>query len=49
MEYLLEHDHWVCNCGYLGITGLPCKHLMAVIDIMKGSIDYYINPRWIVL
>ena len=47
LRYLLEEDHWICNCKMINRIGLPCPHLMAVVIKYSGDITYYVNSRWL--
>lgn len=45
-KYFLDDNCWKCNCRVIVLTGLPCSHLIRVILLTKGSLDYYIHSRW---
>ena len=49
VKFSIEFDHWECSCPHLVLIGLPCAHLIAVINDpnIQGAFEYYINPRWI--
>lgn len=43
----MESNYWMCNCGRLYETGIPCRHLIAIILKFGGSLEYYIDSRWL--
>lgn len=47
-QYFISEDCWKCNCGVLYFSGIPCSHLLRVVHHMNGSIEYYINSRWLI-
>ena len=46
MHYNLEHSYWECSCNYIYRTGLPCVHLVKVLQHYKGDVSYYVSDRW---
>lgn len=46
VRFSIKFDHWICECNYIILLGLPCEHLIRIIEFMKGSLSYYINSRW---
>lgn len=49
LNYSLAHLRWECSCLIQYRVGLPCCHIIKVLreQIGGGSLEYYINTRWI--
>ena len=48
VKYFPDQFCWKCNCSLICFTGLPCPHLIRVVLAHQGSLQYYVNERWIV-
>lgn len=46
VKFNIEKNCWECNCLLQFWIGLPCPHIIRLLILYEGSINYYINSKW---
>lgn len=41
---VVDLDNKHCDCGEWDGSGLPCKHAVCCIDVMRFNVNEYVNP-----
>lgn len=47
VHFSIRDDCWFCECKYCLINGIPCQHVILMLNYFGGVMEYYINGRWI--